>query len=91
MLLNLDRHTTTSTIYLILLTNVADDTILKLVEEIDLNATIYMLINTYILNIWFYHFNFFLLFVHKTRLFYTDMFNFFKDFEVEKFSIYNLL
>jgi hypothetical protein len=40
MLLNLDRHTTTSTIYLILLTNVAGDTILKFVEEIDLNAAI---------------------------------------------------
>jgi hypothetical protein len=34
-----DLLTTTSTIYLILLTNVAGDTILKFVEEIDLNAT----------------------------------------------------
>jgi hypothetical protein len=39
-LLNLDRHPTTSTIYLILHTNVAGDTILKCVEEIDLNAAI---------------------------------------------------
>jgi hypothetical protein len=40
MLLNLDRHTTTSTIYLILLANGAGDTILKFVEEIDLNVAI---------------------------------------------------
>ena len=39
MLLNLGRHTTWSTIYLNLLTNVAGDTIL-FVEEIDLNAKI---------------------------------------------------
>ena len=74
MLLNLDRHTTTSTIYLILFTNVAGDTILKFVEEIDLNAKIQ--IDTYILNIWFYHFNvsFYLYispdtFIHKYVLF----------------------
>jgi hypothetical protein len=38
-----------------LFANVAGDTILKFVEEIDLNATIY--INTYILIIWFYPVN----------------------------------
>jgi hypothetical protein len=40
MLLNLGRHTILATIYLILFANVAGDTILKFVEEIDLNATI---------------------------------------------------
>ena len=45
MLLNLDRHTTTSTIYLILLTNVAGNTILKFAEEIDLNATTFKYIH----------------------------------------------
>ena len=64
MLLNLDRHTTTSTSYLILFTNVADDTILKFIEGIDLNATIQ--IDRYILNIWFHPFIFFILFVHNT-------------------------
>jgi hypothetical protein len=39
MLLNLGRHSTLSTIYLILFANVAGDTIL-FVEEIDLNAKI---------------------------------------------------
>ena len=56
MLLNLDRHTTTSTIYMILFTNVAGDTILKFVVEIDLNAEIQ--IDTHILNIYntgFFH------------------------------------
>jgi hypothetical protein len=84
MLLNLGRHTTLATIYLILFANVAGDTIL-FVEEIDLNATIE--IDTYILNIWFYPFNFFLLFVHKTRFFYTQICFIFKDFVAEKFSI----
>jgi hypothetical protein len=40
MLLNLGRHTTLATIYLILFANVAGDTMLIFVEEIDLNATI---------------------------------------------------
>jgi hypothetical protein len=40
MLLNLGRHTTLATIYLIVFANVAGDTILIFVEENDLNATI---------------------------------------------------
>ena len=40
MLLNLGRHTTLATIYLILFAIVAGDTILKFVEEIDLNDTL---------------------------------------------------
>jgi hypothetical protein len=65
---------------MILFTNVAGDIILQFIEEIDLNATIYCFIILFL----------FFLFVHTKRFFYAQIYFNFKDFVVEKFSIYNL-
>ena len=64
---------------MILFTNVAGDIILQLIEEIDLNATIYC-----------FNILFFFLFVHTKRFFYAQICFIFNEFVVEKFSIYDL-